>query len=86
VEVDTKTIIKIIEIIRNNISIDNEISENTNMRKDIDIDSFDVLMIMNAIDDEYGISVEEEDFKQVNTPLEIVKLLSEKYGINGTEK
>ncbi len=85
-EVDTKTIIKIIEIIRNNISIDNEISENTNMRKDIDIDSFDVLMIMNAIDDEYGISVEEEDFKQVNTPLEIVKLLSEKYGINGTEK
>jgi len=82
VEVNTKTIDTIIDIIRNNISNDAEVRENTDMRKDLNIDSFDVLMIMNEIDDEYSIAIEEDDFKDVNTPQEIVTLLKNKYGIN----
>lgn len=81
-EAVTKTIEKIISIIKSNIRNDAEVNEATNMRKDLEIDSFDVLMIMNAIDDEYAISIEEEDFQKVNTPKEIVNLLVSKYGIN----
>lgn len=75
---------KIIRIIKNNVTSDAEIEALTNLKKDLEIDSFDVLMIMNAIDDEYGISVEEEDFQNVNTPQDIVSLLIGKYGINET--
>lgn len=59
-----------------------EINENTDLRKELEIDSFDVLMIMNELDDEYGIALDEDDFKAVNTPREIVQLLTAKYGIN----
>jgi len=52
------------------------------LRKELDIDSFDVLMIMNELDDEYGIALDEDDFKAVNTPHEIVTLLTTKYGID----
>jgi len=81
VEVNASMINKIIDIIRNNIESEGKIEENTNLRKDLDIDSFDVLMIMNALDDEYSISIDEDDFKEVNTPKEIVALLQKKYGL-----
>ena len=76
-----KTIDKIIKIIKENIETDVEIAENTNLRKDLDLDSFDVLMIMNEIDDEFSITLEEEDFQKVTTPQEIVSLLNEKYEV-----
>ena len=59
-----------------------EINENTDLRKELDIDSFDALMIMNELDDEYGIALDEDDFKAVNTPREIVSLLTAKYGVD----
>ena len=76
-----KTIDKIIKIIKENVEIDISITESTNMREDLDLDSFDVLMIMNEIDDEFSIMLEEEDFQKVNTPQEIVSLLKEKYEV-----
>lgn len=54
----------------------------TNLRKDLEIDSLDALMIMNDIDDEFGISIDEDDFKTVNSPREIIALLKSKYGID----
>ena len=81
-EVITKTLEKIIEIIKKNVKNESEVSENTDLRQELDIDSFDALMIMNALDDEYSISIEEEDFKKVNTPGEIVDLLKQKYGVD----
>lgn len=52
------------------------------MRKELEIDSFDALMIMNEIDDDFGIALDEDDFKAVNTPIEIIQLLKTKYGID----
>ena len=76
-----KTIDKIIKIIKENIETDVAIEESTDMREDLDLDSFDVLMIMNEIDDEFSITLEEEDFQRVNTPQEIVSLLKERYEV-----
>jgi acyl carrier protein len=80
------TLDKVIAIIRNNISTDAGITADTDMRKDLAVDSFDGLMIMNEIDDAFGISVDEDDFKKVNTPGEIVNLLQEQYGIHESER
>ena len=79
-----KTLDKVIAIIRNNIISAAEITADTNMRKDLAVDSLDGLMIMNEIDEVFGISVDEEDFKKVNTPGDIVSLLKDKYGIHGS--
>ena len=76
-----KTIEKIKRIIKENIETDVAIEGSTDMRKDLDLDSFDVLMIMNEIDEEYSITLEEEDFQEVNTPQEIASLLEKKYGV-----
>jgi acyl carrier protein len=76
-----QTIDKIILIIKENIETNISITGNTDLRKDLDLDSFDVLMIMNEIDDEFSITLEEEDFQKVNTPQEIVSLLNEKYEV-----
>lgn len=71
----------IIQLIIENIESDIEIKNDTDLRRDLDLDSFDVLMIMNAIDDEFAITLDEDDFKNVNTPQDIELLLSIKYGI-----
>jgi acyl carrier protein len=72
---------KVINIIKENIETDEVIIRSTNLREDLDLDSFDVLMIMNEIDDEFSITLEEEDFQKVNTPQEITDLLKAKYEV-----
>ena len=76
-----QTIDKIILIIKENIETNVAITGNTDLLKDLDLDSFDVLMIMNEIDDEFSITLEEEDFQKVNTPQEITDLLKAKYEV-----
>lgn len=76
------TLEKVISIIRKNMSSEVDVQEDTDLRKELDLDSFDALMIMNAIDDEYSISLDEDEFKNVSSPREIVSLLREKYGIH----
>ncbi len=76
------TLEKVIGIIHKNMSSEAEIGEDADLRKDLGIDSFDALMIMNAVDEEFAISVDEDEFKNVKTPRDIVLLLQEKYGIH----
>jgi len=76
-----KILDKIIQIIIENIETEIAISATTDLHHDLDLDSFDVLMIMNEIDDTYGISLTDDDFAKVKNPSEIVSLLTEKYQI-----
>ena len=55
----------------------------SDLRKELRMDSFGTLMIINAIEDEFGISVEEADFTQVHTVADIVSLLETKYHCAG---
>lgn len=77
---------KVIAIIRNNITTDLEITADSDMRKDLAIDSFDALMIMNELDDAFAISIDEDDFKKVNSPRDIADLLKDKYGISDVQR
>ncbi|MDD3626760.1 MAG: acyl carrier protein [bacterium] len=71
---------KIISIIKNNTEGKNkEVTISTDIRKDLGIDSFDSLMVITALEDEFSISIPDTDFEGINTVSDIVRLLQEKY-------
>jgi len=72
---------KILTVIKENLSESPDVNEKTSLRNDLNIDSLDVIMIFNAIEDEFSISLEEEDFDKVDTPEEIMSLLKSKYNL-----
>lgn len=70
---------KIVEIVRTNTTAQGEITLASDLRQQLHLDSFGTLMIINAIEDNFGISVEDADFSRVITVADIVNLLQSKY-------
>ena len=61
-------LLKIREVITDQISIDAEdIAEDTSLEDDLEMDSLDLLQVVTAIEDEFGITVEDEAFGEVKT-------------------
>ena len=58
---------KIISLIQENTDKVGDISPVTNIWKDIQIDSLDFLMIVDAIEDEFNIAISDEEIKKVQT-------------------
>jgi acyl carrier protein len=55
----------------------------SDLRKELHLDSFGTLMIINAIEDAFGVSVDDADFCHVNTVADVVALLQSKYHCDG---
>ncbi|MFC2100723.1 acyl carrier protein [Bacteroidota bacterium] len=72
-----KTQDKIIEIIKENITWENDISLDMHLTQDLGIDSLDMLMIVNTLEDEYSIEVEENCIKDLKTVGDVVEKLNE---------
>ena len=70
-----KVISIIVEIKENSMDVTPE----TNLSEDLRIDSFDTLMIINAIEDEFSIEFNGSDLEKIKIVSDIVKLLNEKY-------
>ncbi len=70
---------RIVSIIKNNMERKRDISLDTRLIDDLEIDSFDKLMIINAMEDEFSITIDEEDFKDVRKVSDIVNKLRAKY-------
>jgi acyl carrier protein len=70
---------KVISIVRSNIEEKEAVSLNSDLRKELRLDSFGTLMLINALEEGFGVSVEETDFSRVNTVADIVFLLRGKY-------
>jgi acyl carrier protein len=51
-----------------------------NIRKELDIDSFDALNFFIRIDEELGVSVPESDYGQLNTLSEMLRYFSSRVG------
>lgn len=64
---------RIIEIVKSNINFQGEINLNTELADGID--SFDNLMIVNAIEDEFSISVNEKEISNVKSIKDIVDIV-----------
>jgi acyl carrier protein len=72
---------KVIEVIRKNSENLESVSSDADLVKEVGIDSFGMIMIVNAIEDAFSISVEEEDITTIRTVDDITHLLRTKYGI-----
>jgi acyl carrier protein len=70
---------KVISIVRENTEEKDPVSLGTDLRRELRLDSFGTLMLINAIEEGFGIAVEEGDFAGVNTVGDIVGLLRGKY-------
>ena len=70
---------KVISIVRTNIEEKHPILLSTDLRKELRLDSFGTLMLINGLEEGFGIAVEEADFSRINTVADIVGLLQGKY-------
>jgi len=70
---------KVISIIQSNTEEKAGITLRSDLRKELRLDSFGTLMVINALEDSFGIALEEADFARVNTVNDVVSLLREKY-------
>lgn len=51
----------------------------TNLREEMGFDSLTTLMAMNELDDAFGIEINEQDFNEVLTVADVVRLLRKNY-------
>ncbi|MDX1314511.1 MAG: acyl carrier protein [Eudoraea sp.] len=74
-----ETIDKVIAAIREHKENCPEIHGGSDLRNELDIDSFDTIMIINAIEDEFSIEFDGKHIEKIRTVNDIVTLLNEKY-------
>ncbi len=55
------------------------------LREELGMDSFASLMVMNELDDAFGIEIFEEDFLKVTLAADVVRLLQERYLVSATK-
>ncbi|HPX70432.1 MAG TPA: acyl carrier protein [Bacillota bacterium] len=70
---------KIRDILAEQLGAEKEsITPNTNVMKDLEADSLDIVEIIMAIEDEFEIEIPDEDAEQMQTVSGIVKYIEEK--------
>ena len=72
---------KVIEIIKESIEWEGEINIKHNLVKDLDIDSFSMLMIINTLEEDFSIQIENENLEGLITVSDIVVRLKEKLSV-----
>jgi acyl carrier protein len=73
---------KVLAIIQANTEEKASVTLTSDLRKELRLDSFGTLMIINAIEDAFGIAVDDADFGRANTIADVVALLQSKYHCN----
>lgn len=74
-----ETLQKVISIIKANKENSLEVLPDTDLIAGLGIDSFDTLMIINAIEDEFSIEFDGKDLEHIRTVNDIVNILETRY-------
>ena len=69
---------KVIELIRANIERRYTVTPASDVRRDLGVDSFGVIMIANAIEDAFGVTVTDDEISKLATVSDIVNFLRPK--------
>ncbi|MCK4639439.1 MAG: hypothetical protein KAT33_08465 [Bacteroidales bacterium] len=72
---------KVIEVIKENTDWKGVINMKQDLVKDLDIDSFGMLMIVNTLEEDFLIQIEDEDLKGLKIVSDIVQKLEEKLSV-----
>ncbi len=70
---------KVISIIQANTEQKEPITPATDLRKELHLDSFGTVMIINALEQAFGVELEESDFAQIKTVGDVIKLLENRH-------
>jgi len=73
---------QILSIVRSNTEQKQAVTLASDLRKELRLDSFGTLMIINALEEAFGVTVEDGDFSRVHTVADVVELLRAKYHCN----
>jgi len=66
---------RVIQIIKENLENSPEVKAESKLQDDLGIDSLEAMMIINAIEDEFEISIEDDDFRELKTVQDILDIL-----------
>ena len=69
----------VITIIKNNLETPCEVTLESKLIDDLNIDSFSLIMIVNEFEDEFSITINEKDFNELQTVKDIIAKLNNKY-------
>ncbi|MCD4791493.1 MAG: acyl carrier protein [Bacteroidales bacterium] len=72
---------KVIEVIKENTDWKGVINMKQDLVKDLGIDSFGMLMIINTLEEDFSIRVEDEDLEGLKIVSDIVRKLEEKLSV-----
>jgi acyl carrier protein len=70
---------KIMDLIKANIEKKYAVTLQSDLRRDLEVDSFGTIMIVNDIEETFGVEIKEEDIKGIVKVVDIVDLLATKY-------
>lgn len=70
---------QILLIIRNNTEKKMEVTLASDLRNDLRLDSFGTLMIINAVEEKFGVTIDDGDVRALKTVSDVVAMLREKY-------
>jgi acyl carrier protein len=70
---------RVIAIIEKNIEKPTKITRDTDLRNDLGLDSFAMIIIINALEDEFGVTIDENDFKSINNVVDIANGLKQRF-------
>ena len=65
------------EIVAENIETDEEVKLESDLREDLGVDSLGTLILVDALEDEFSLQINPDDFREVETVADIVKRLEE---------
>lgn len=68
---------RVIKIIEENLEKKAKVEIGTDLRNGLGLDSFAMVIIVNALEDEFGISIEDQHYKGINNVADIVKALKQ---------
>ena len=67
---------KIINIVRANINYHGEINSKSTLIDQLNIDSFDNLMIINAVEDEFSITIKQDELPHIKSIQDLVDIVT----------
>ncbi len=71
----------VVSIVRENMEEKREVDVDSDLREGLGLDSFGTIIIVNALEDAFGITIDEADFRDVRTIRDAVDLLRTRYHV-----
>ena len=69
---------KIIELAKENLSIDGEITATSSFKEDLEVDSLDLMELVMALEDEFNVEIPSEELQNIKTVQDVADYLTSK--------